>query len=258
MTAALEFAGVSVRRGGRAVLDDVSLAVAPGEMLGLVGPNGAGKTTLLRAALGLQPRSGGAVRLGGAALEQLSAGRRAAAAGYLPQERRVAWNMPAEDVAALGAVGLGPAESLALARACLEELEVAGLARRGVLDMSGGERARVLLARLLATRATLLIADEPAAGLDPEAQLLILERLRARATAGAAVIVTSHDLALAARACDRLAVLHAGRLRAIGPPAEALSATVLAEVFGLEGALVETPAGLTLAARRAPVVSACR
>jgi len=147
------------------------------------------------------------------------------------QERRVAWNMPAEDIAALGATGLAPRDGLALARACLDELEVAQLARRGVLDMSGGERARVLLARLLATRAKLLIADEPAAGLDPEAQLLILERLRRRAADGAAVIVTSHDLTLAARACDRIAVLHAGALHALGPPAEALSPQVLAQVF---------------------------
>jgi iron complex transport system ATP-binding protein len=108
----------------------------------------------------------------------------------------------------------------------------------------------VLLARLLATRARLLVADEPAAGLDPEAQLLILERLRQRTGDGAAVIVTSHDLTLAARACDRLAVLHQGALQALGPPREALSPPVLAAVFALDGALIETGAGLTLAARR--------
>jgi iron complex transport system ATP-binding protein len=252
MSSALELSGVSVQRGRRAVLDNVSLAVQPGEMLGLVGPNGAGKTTLLRAALGLQKRSSGAVSLSGRPLETLNEAERASAAGYLPQERRVAWNMPAEDVAALGAIGLAPRDGLALARACLDELEVAGLARRGVLDMSGGERARVLLARLLATRAKLLVADEPAAGLDPEAQLLILERLRRRAAAGAAVIVTSHDLTLAARACDRVAVLHAGKLRALGAPAEALSPAILSEVFALDGALIASPAGLTLAASRQP------
>jgi iron complex transport system ATP-binding protein len=231
-------------------MEAVTLAAAPGEVLGLVGPNGAGKTTLLRAALGLQRRSGGEVRLGGEALDTLSEAHRAALAGYLPQERRVGWNMPAEDVVALGAVRLAPPTALALARECLDELEVAGLARRGVLDMSGGERARVLLARLFATRAPLLIADEPAAGLDPEAQLLVMERLRARAEAGAAVVVTTHDLALAARACNRIAVLHGGRLAAMGAPREALSRRVLADVFALDGDLAETPAGLVLAARR--------
>ncbi|MGH6956099.1 MAG: ATP-binding cassette domain-containing protein, partial [Caulobacteraceae bacterium] len=133
----------------------------------------------------------------------------------------------------------------------LARVGLAHLAHRGVFDMSGGERARVLLARLLATGSSLLVADEPAAGLDPEAQLLILERLRARAAEGAAVVVTSHDLTLAARACDRLAVLSEGRLVALAPPAEALSPDVLARVFGLEGALVDSPAGPMLAARRA-------
>jgi len=256
MSAMLELRGVSVRRGARTILADVSLDVEPGEVLGLVGPNGAGKTTLLRAALGLQRLSAGEAQIGGRPLASLSGRERAAIAGYLPQERRVAWNMPARDVAALGAASLPPAQGHAIADACLAELEVGGLATRGVLDMSGGERARVLLARLLATRAALLIADEPAAGLDPEAQLLILERLRQRASDGAAVIVTSHDLALAARACDRLAVLHDGRLRALAPPIEALSPQVLAEVFGLDGALIDSPAGLTLAARRVASISA--
>jgi iron complex transport system ATP-binding protein len=250
MSALLELGGVAVRRGSRTVLADVSLTVAPGEVIGVVGPNGAGKTTLLRAALGLQKLSAGEVRLGGRALASLGERERAAIAGYLPQERRVAWNMPARDVAALGAASLSPARGHAVADACLAELEVGDLARRGVLDMSGGERARVLLARLLATRAPLLVADEPAAGLDPEAQLLILERLRHRASDGAAVVVTSHDLALAARTCDRLAVLQDGRLKALASPREALSPQVLAEVFALEGALIDTPAGLTLAARR--------
>lgn len=250
MSPALELEDAVVRRGRRIVLDRVSLAVAAGEVLGVVGPNGSGKSTLLRAALGLQPLAGGEARLEGRAVGQLPARERARAAGYLPQERRVAWNMPARDIAALGAAALAPAKSLAIAAACLAELEVGVLARRGVLDMSGGERARVLLARLLATRAQLLIADEPAAGLDPEAQLLILERLRQRAAGGAAVIVTSHDLTLAARACDRLAVLREGRLVALARPLEALSSQVLAEVFGLDGALIETSAGLTLAAGR--------
>ena len=250
MTAALELTGVTARLGGRITLEDVTLSVEPGEVLGLVGPNGAGKTTLIRAALGLTPLAAGHVALGGKSLASLNERERAALVGYLPQERRVAWNMPAWRVAALGAADRPPAEAHAAARACLAELEADAIAERGVLDMSGGERARVLLARLLATRAPLLVADEPAAGLDPDAQFLSLELLRARAEAGAAVMVTLHDLTLAARACDRLAVLHAGRLCALAPPARALSAEILAEVFGLEGALVESAAGLTLAARR--------
>jgi len=255
VSAALELESVGVRRAGRAILAEVSLAVATGEVLGLVGPNGAGKSTLLRAALGLQKVASGAVRLGGRPLAALSPVERAALAGYLPQERRVAWNMPARDIAALGAANLGDQPARAVAEACLAELEVGDLAGRGVLDMSGGERARVLLARLLTTRAALLVADEPAAGLDPEAQLLILERLRQRAGQGAAVVVTSHDLALAARFCDRLAVLDRGRIRVVAEPHAALSPDILAEVFALDGALTPSAAGPILVARRLTATS---
>ena len=250
MTARLEIVDLAVVERGRTIVDGVSLSLRAGEVLGVVGPNGAGKTSLIRAALGLRRRSKGEVLVDGRPLDGRSEAERARLVGYLPQERRVAWNMPARDIAALGAMDRAPAEALALAESCLAELEVGALAGRGVLDMSGGERARVLLARLLATRAALLVADEPAAGLDPDAQFLILERLRARATAGAGVIVTLHDLTLAARACDRIAVLHGGRLRALAPPAEAMSPEVLAEVFALRGSLVPTEAGLTLTATR--------
>ena len=118
--------------------------------------------------------------------------------------------------------------------------------------MSGGERARVLIARLIATGAPLLIADEPAAGLDPDAQFMVMDLLRrARAGAGAAVLATLHDLTLAARACDRLAVLADGRLvLALGPPARSSPRILSAEAFGLDGELVASRAGPVLAARR--------
>ena len=251
MSTALEIEGLAVSLGGRGVLADVSLTVEPGEVVGLVGPNGAGKTTLIRAALGLQRRFAGRIRLGGRPLEALSERERAGLAAYLPQERRVAWNMPAWRIAALGAHDRAPVLAHALALEQLQLLEVGDIAERGILDMSGGERARVLLARLLVARAPLLVADEPAAGLDPETQLLALDRLRARAESGDAVVVTLHDLTLAARFCDRLAVLSHGALAAVGPPIQTLVPELLAEVFALDGALVETGAGHVLAARRA-------
>ncbi|MGH7022093.1 MAG: ATP-binding cassette domain-containing protein, partial [Caulobacteraceae bacterium] len=123
-------------------------------------------------------------------------------------------------------------------------------AERGVRDMSGGERAKTLIARLLVTGAPLLMADEPTAGLDPHAALAAMDILRSRAEGGAAVVATLHDLTLAARACDRLAVMSAGRVLVLGPPAEALAPPVLAEAFGLEGELIATPAGAVLAVRR--------
>jgi iron complex transport system ATP-binding protein len=251
MSPAAELAGASVAIAGRLVLDGASLAVAPGEVVGVVGANGAGKTTLLRAALGLARLSAGAAKLGARPLKDLSELQRAGLAGYLPQERRVAWNMPAWQIAALGAAQASPREARRRALAALSEIGLEDLAERGVRDMSGGERARVLIARLMATEAPLLVADEPTAGLDPDASLRIVDLLRARAARGVAVITTLHDLTLAARGCDRLVVMSGGRIIALAAPLEALSGPVLAEAFGLEGGLVDTPAGWVLAARRA-------
>ena len=250
MSALLALKGAVVRLGGRIVLDGVSLKVDAGEVVGIVGPNGAGKTTLLRAAIGLQPLAAGEARLGGEAARGLAPAELARRAAYLPQDRRLAWNLTAERTAGLGAVNDPPQRAAALAREALARVGLAHLAERGVFDMSGGERARVLLARLFATRAPLLLADEPTAGLDPDAQLMVLELLRGEAARGGAVVLTLHDLGLAARACDRLLVLDAGALAAEGPPLQALSAEVLAGTFGLAGQLIETPAGPVLAARR--------
>lgn len=242
---------LSARQGRKTVLDAASLTVAAGEVVGVVGPNGAGKTSLLRAGLGLLSLSRGEARLSGKALADLKPDERAKLVGYLPQDRRLAWNLPARMVAALGASDLADESADALALESLDRVGAGALADRGVLDMSGGERARVLLARLLATRAPLLVADEPVAGLDPDAQLLTLDLLRAEAATGAAVVVTLHDLGLAARSCDRIVVVDHGRLVAEGPPREALSRFILGHVFRLDGELIETAAGPVLAARRA-------
>ncbi len=245
-----EIEGLVVRQSGQRALDGAGLIARPGEVLGVLGPNGSGKTTLLRAGLGLLKAEAGAARLSGRLVTGLSEPERARLAGYLPQERRVGWNLASLEIAALGAPELPAVRAREIAVEALRRVGLAGFERRGVLDMSGGERARVLLARLLATRAPLLIADEPAAGLDPDAQFLTLDLLRQEAARGAAVVVTLHDLTLAARACDRLAVLKGGRIAAEGPPAEALSPAVLHAVFGLDGELIETPAGPVVAARR--------
>jgi iron complex transport system ATP-binding protein len=248
---ALELEGVSVELAGRLVLGEASLAAAPGEVLGVIGANGSGKTTLLRAALGLARLSAGEARLAGRPVGALSELERAGLAGYLPQERRVAWNMPAWRIAALGAAHRRPAEARILALEALAEVGLADLAGRGARDMSGGERARVLLARLLATRAPLLVADEPAAGLDPDAALRIMEVLAGRAAAGTAVVVTLHDLTLAARGCHRLAVMSEGRVIALDVPREALVPAILRRAFALEGELIGTPLGPVVATRRA-------
>ena len=226
---------VTARVGGRTVLDGVSLSVGPGEFVALCGPNGAGKSSTIRAGLGLFPVEGGEVLLGGESLSKLSPKARAEAVAYLPQERRVAWNMPARAVAALGVPFLSGAAADARADAALAEVEAAHLAERGCADMSGGERARVLLGRALAADAPLLLADEPLAGLDPDAELMVMDRLKARCGQGSSVVASLHDLALAARYADRIVVIDQGRIVADAAPRDALSDAVLADVFKVAG-----------------------
>jgi len=250
VSALLELDGVVARIGAATVLDEVSLSVGAGELVALCGPNGAGKSSAIRAALGLTPLHSGVAKLGGEDVRRLSERERGTRAAYLPQERHIAWNLPAIEVAALGAPFLSGPEALERARAALDEVGAAHLAERGVAEMSGGERARVLLARALVVQAPLLLADEPIAGLDPDAQLLVLERLRARADAGGGVLVSLHDLALAARVADRVVVLDAGCVVADAAPVEALSPEVLRSVFRLDGVWVEAAGGPLLAARR--------
>ena len=248
---ALALHQATVRRDGRTVLDGATLSVAPGELVGVVGANGAGKTTLLRAALGLVRLESGRAELGRRDVATLTDPERARLAAYLPQERHVGWNMSAGRVASLGGFHRPPAQARAAAFAALARVGLRDLEDRGVLDMSGGERARVLLARLLVAGGPLLVADEPAAGLDPDAQLLALELFRQETARGAAVVLTLHDLSLAARTCDRLVVLAAGRIVADAPPLAALSPTVLAAAFGLDGRLDSTRDGPMLIASRA-------
>lgn len=236
--------------GGRTVLDGVDVLVETGQLVAVVGPNGAGKSSLIRAFAGLLPLTRGVVRLQGDDVTTLSARARSARVAYLPQEGRIAWNLPAIEVAALGAPFLTGAEAMAAARVALDEVEAGHLADRGVAEMSGGERARVLLARALATGAQALLADEPTAGLDPEAQLMVLERLKARAAAGQAVLVSLHDLALAARFADRVVVLDGGRVVADGAPMAALTPKVMADTFGLAARWVEGPDGPLLSSGR--------
>lgn len=250
MIAPLTMRDAEASLGGRKVLDGADVQAARGELVALVGPNGAGKSSLIRAFAGLLALDGGIARLSGDDVRALSPRQRAERVAYLPQERRIAWNLPTIEIAALGAPFLTGEQALMRARAALEEVGVGHLADRGAAEMSGGERARVLLARALASPSPLLLADEPIAGLDPDAQRLVLERLRARADAGQGVLVSLHDLTLAAASADRIVVLDAGRVVADGPPLEALAPAVLRRTFGLDGRWIDGPDGPLLAARR--------
>jgi iron complex transport system ATP-binding protein len=237
MTAFLTAQGVSVKLGGRSVLNDVSLALSSGHLVALVGPNGAGKTTLLRALVGLVP-SDGDVHVGGDALSSLSLRERARRFAYLPQGHIVHWPLPAQDIVALGRyphgatdpARLSPADREAVERA-MQATDVMDLRARRVTELSGGERSRVVLARVLAVEAPVILADEPTASLDPRHQLDIIKSLRAAADKGALVLVVTHDLGLAARFADTVLVLSDGRLVSQGVATEALSEEIIGEVF---------------------------
>lgn len=223
-------------------LHDVSLTVRPGELLGLIGPNGAGKSTLLQSLAGVIA-SQGDLLLDGQALSRLTPRQRAQRIGYLPQQSQSAWALSVADVLALGRIPWNdegtPAARQAMAHAA-RRTGIENFMRRRVDLLSGGEQARVWLARALAGQPALLLADEPTASLDLRHQRGVMQALReyaddkatpGTASSGRAVIVAMHDLALAARWCDRLALLHEGRLLVLGSPAEVLVPEILNAVY---------------------------
>lgn len=230
----LELERIGAVRDGRRVLDAVSANIGPGEVVGLLGPNGAGKTTLLRACLGLQPVSG-RVTLGGRPVGALSPRERALRAAYIPQDRGIAWPVTVAALVALGRIPhrAGAAADRKAVDAALAALDLEALRDRPATALSGGERARVLIARALAQEAPLVLADEPSAGLDPAHALALIARFRELAAAGRGVLVALHDLGLAARGCDRLLLLEAGRLVADGPPEAVLTPATLSRVYGI-------------------------
>jgi iron complex transport system ATP-binding protein len=228
---------LNVALAGRPVLNDVSLSLSPGHLVALVGPNGAGKTTLLRALAGLLP-SDGAILVGGDPLSSLPLRERAKRFAYLPQGHIVHWPLPARDIVALGRyphgatdpARLSPKDAEAVLRA-MQAVDVMEFAERRVTELSGGERSRVALARVLAVEAPVILADEPTASLDPRHQIDVMKSLRTTADQGTLVIVVTHDLGLAARFADTVLVLSDGRLVSQGVPAEALSEQLVADVF---------------------------
>ena len=226
---------LTVTRGGRVTLHPVCLRADAGEFIGLIGPNGAGKSTLLRAALGLIPAAGTST------LARLPPAARARAAAWLPQAREIAWGLRVAPLVALAQNGNAKAPQVVQA---LARMDVATLAERPATALSGGEQARVLIARALAQDTPLLLADEPIAGLDPAHQIACMQVFADLAAAGRSVIASLHDLGLAARFCTRLLVLHQGRIVADGPPRAVLTADLLQQVFAIRCHLSEAEGGL--------------
>ena len=243
--------GLTVRLGGRAVVRDIGVHMEGGTLVGVLGPNGAGKSTFVRALLGLLPVDG-TVTVDGDPLASLARSEVARRIAYLPQGQALHWPVSVERLVALGRLPhLAPFSHLAdddrsAVQRAMARAEVGHLAGRVATELSGGERARVLLARALAVEAPALIADEPLASLDPAHQIHGMEVLRAEADAGGLVVAVLHDLTLAARFCDRILVLHDGALVADGAPLDVLTASLLEQVYDVSAVRVDGPVPLLM------------
>jgi iron complex transport system ATP-binding protein len=234
----IETQGLRVTLKGREVLRGLDLVAHAGQLTAVIGPNGAGKSTLLRALVGVLPASGG-IALDGRPVSGWERTARARAVAYLPQERSVHWSLTARAVVGLGrlphrplGVGQSAADEAAI-DAALAAMDATHLSSRPVPELSGGERARVLAARALAQEPRALLADEPAAGLDPAHQLGLFRHLAALATSGRTVIVALHDLSLAARFCHSIVLIHRGRTLAAGSAEDVLTDAHLAAAYGI-------------------------
>lgn len=225
------------------VLREVSLRIGAGELVGLIGPNGAGKTTLMRAALGLIPSRGQS------SLAAMSPQLRAKHAAWMPQSREIAWPVSVETVVMLGRIPhassmRSPGEDdVAAVESALARMDLLALRHRPATQLSGGEQARVLIARAMAQDTPLLMADEPVAGLDPAHQIAAMQSFKSLVARGKSCLVSLHDLGLAARHCSRLIMLAGGGIAADGTPAEVLTANRLAQVFGISAWFQDTEHG---------------
>ena len=235
----LDVCGITLTRGGRSLLQDVDLSLQAGQVLGVIGPNGAGKSSLLRVLAGLVTPQAGSVQLDGEDIHRQTAVKRARGIGYHPQQAMLHWPMSVAAVVALGRYAHGASMAALSAHdheaiaAAITRCGLEALVERRADQLSGGELARVHIARLLAGEHRMLLADEPIANLDPRYQMEILQALRAHAQERGGAVVVLHDLNIAARHCDRLLMLADGQVVIAGVPRAVLTAARVAEVFAV-------------------------
>jgi len=231
---------LSAGYGKTSVLNDINVVAKPGVLIGLVGPNGSGKSCLLKTVAGLITPDAGRVSLSGRSVHTFAPRARAQQIAWLAQNRSAAWALSVRELVSLGRAPyrgrlgkLSGDDESAVDRA-LASAHCADLQNRHFDRLSGGEQGRVLLARALAVSAPLILADEPTASLDPYYQISIMHSLRDETKSGKTVIVSLHDLSLAAQFCDQIWVMHAGQLVTNDKADTALSDSVLADVFKIK------------------------
>jgi iron complex transport system ATP-binding protein len=248
----LACSNLTVRAGSVTILDSVSIALRPGDFTIMLGPNGAGKTTLLTCLAGVRAPAAGHVQIDGVALADIPPRQRARQIGYLPQAGESHWALEVQTLVSFGRLphrgmfgGPSDADTAAVAKA-LAETDTLQFARRLVTELSGGERARVLLARVLAGQPGWILADEPLAHLDPAHQLDVLHLLQKAARRGIGVCVALHDLTLAARFADRIILMAGGKTVADGAAAAVLTLENLRRVYQIDADIRCDAQGLSI------------
>ncbi len=245
----LQGENICLSSGAATLVDHVQLQIAAGELVVILGPNGSGKTSLLRCLAGVVTPQSGSILMQGENIATYDAAMRARALSYLPQSRPVLWPNRVEDIVALGRYpyggGMGQmgAQDQAIIAHCLAQCELSELRHRTMTSLSGGEQARVHMARIFAAQTPLILADEPITALDPRHQFKIMDLLAAYVAQGGAALIVLHDVALAARYASRLIWLKQGRVVADGPVSQTLSAPILKDVYDMEArvSLSSTP-----------------
>jgi iron complex transport system ATP-binding protein len=256
VSTALEFEDVAVELGDRRILESVSLEVPAGSVVTLAGRNGAGKTTLLRVASRVLQPDAGQVRVSGVAIDTLSRRALAQEIAVVPQDATVSFPFRAIEIVLmgrsphLGMLGFETRADIELAHQMMARVGVEQFADRSILELSGGERQLVLIARALTQEPRVLLLDEPTAHLDLAHRVAVLDLVRDFARGDRSALVVSHDLSLSARICDRLALLVGGRVLASGPPLEVLTPENLHSAFGVDADVIRAPDGSPLVVPR--------
>jgi len=254
--AAMCFEDVALNYGEREILRGVSLEVPEGAVVALAGRNGAGKTTLLRIASRVLRPSAGRVSIHGTPIGEFSRQDLAKQLAVVPQDTPVSFPFRVIEVVLmgrsphLGVLGFESRADVALARGVMERVGIEDFADRSILDLSGGERQLVLIARALTQQPKILLLDEPTAHLDIAHRVAVLDLVRDFARDGRSALVVSHDLSLSARASDRLALLAEGRVLDCGTPADVLTPENLAATFGIRADVIQAPDGSPLVVPR--------